>query len=91
MDIYIDDLIRKLVEIRKDGYHYCSINTITGDDEFCGLLSVLAIDDGGNGEIDYADEIDITEVEADELNNYAFQNKPPAPNRKSITDIKITY
>ena len=42
MDIYIDNLIRKLVEIRKDGYHYCSINTITGDDEFCGLLSVLA-------------------------------------------------
>lgn len=97
MNVFIDDLIRKLLEMRNDGYRYCEMEIIEADDEDneddVSFLSFFALDCGSMGGIDYNDDpdTDVTEVPADELEQYADRYSEPSPHRKSIKEIKITY
>lgn len=95
MNIFIDDVIRKLVEIRKDGYLYCNIDFLpedeVDDDILPPCLTFSAIDIGGEMSVDYFgdSDTDVYEVPQDELSKYAHCNHKPAPDRKSIKDITI--
>lgn len=96
MNFFVDDLIKKLVEIHNDGYHYCCLDIIpsTGNGEFdFGFIDFEALDIGGAEGIDYYDDIDdyIKEVSGDEIFQYANCNEKPSPNRKPIKEIKIIY
>lgn len=98
MNVFIDDVIRKLLEMRNDGYYYCEINEIgpdiiDDDDDIPPFLSFSALECGGMGAVDYNDdpETDVLEVSESELEEYAEQHCEPSPNRKKIKEIKITY
>lgn len=91
MNVFIDDVIRKLMEIRNDGYYYCDISLLSGDDELEPMIWFEALECGGCGGIDYNDneETDVTEVPEEEVDSYAYQNKKPSPKRKVIKQINI--
>lgn len=99
MNVFIDEVIKKLLEIRNDGYLYCDINvnpadkTDDEDNDMVGFLSFEALDCGGLEGIDYADDPDddVTEVPDDELQFYAHQNMNAAPNRKPFKKIDVNY
>ena len=93
MNIFIDDLIRKLIEIRNDGYNYCDIDFLPSD-EFDGetippSLSFCAVGEGNIEGIDYNDGIEVNEVPDEELDKYGFRNRKPSPERKTIKKIII--
>lgn len=93
MNIFIDDLIRKLIEIRKDGYYYCDIDflpsdELDGEDE-PACLSFAATDDGDICGVDCNDGIEVTEIPDEELEKYGYKNHAPSPIRKVIKDIKL--
>lgn len=96
MNIFIDDVIRKLVEMKSDGYSYCDIDFIP-EDEYDGetypaWVSFEAIDCGGDSGIDYNGdgESEVCEVPGEELEEYAFQNRKPSPSRRQIKNITIS-
>lgn len=97
MTIFIDDAIRKLIEIKNDGYSYCDIDFIP-EDEYDGesypaWVSFTAVDGGGEFDVDYNDgdeENEVNEISEDELAKFAFRNHQPAPNRKAIKTINIS-
>lgn len=91
MNIFIDEVIRKLVKIRQDGYFYCNIDFLP-EDEVDGdilppSLTFSAIDIGGKFGVDC--NTDVCEVPQDELSEYAHCNHEPSPNRKTIKEITI--
>lgn len=93
MNIFIDDLIRKLIEIRKDGYYYCDIDFLPSD-EFEGevapaCLSFSVSDEGDICGVDYNDGIEVTEIPDEELEEYGYKNRAPSPKRKVIKNLKI--
>lgn len=90
MNVFIDDVIRKLIEIKNDGYSYCNILDLPADGDLEASMSFHAIDEGGEFEIDYDDDLEILEVSDDELTFYAFRNKKPSHDRKPIKNITIT-
>lgn len=95
MNIFIDEVIRKLLEIRKDGYLYCDIDFLpedeVDDDILPPSLTFSAIDIGGEMGVDYSgdSDTDVCEVPQDELSEYAHRNHKPAPNRKQIKNITV--
>lgn len=95
MNIFIDEVIRKLLEIRKDGYLYCDIDFLpedeVDDDILPPSLTFSAIDIGGTMGVDYFgdSDTDVCEVPQDELSKYAHRNHKPAPNRKQIKNITV--
>ena len=93
MDIFIDDAIRKLLEMRNDGYYYCSVDIVPATEEFPEMLCFDALECGGLGEISYDDneETSVYSVPGDELEEYADRNIPPAPHRKVIKKVEVTY
>ena len=93
MDIFIDDAIRKLLEMRNDGYFYCSVDIFPADEDCPAVLSFEALECGGDGAISYDDdeETAVYAVPEDELDKYADRYMTPAPNRKVIKKIDITY
>lgn len=95
MNIFIDEVIRKLIKIRQDGYFYCDIDFLP-EDEVDGdilppSLTFSAIDIGGEMGVDYFgdSDTDVCEVPQDELSEYAHCNHEPSPNRKTIKEITI--
>lgn len=96
MNIFIDDAIRKLLEMKNDGYAYCDIDLIPADEyngeHYPPWISFTAIEDGGDSGIDYNDneDTDVCEVPSEELEEYAYRNHQPSPNRKSIKNITIS-
>ena len=93
MNVFVDDVIRKLLEIRNDGFTYCNIDIVPACAGELGFLSFEALNFGGIEGIDYCDDLDtdVTEVSNEEIEQYADQNAAPAPGRKLITKIEITY
>ena len=96
MNIFIDDVIRKLVEMKSDGYSYCGIDFIP-EDTYDGetqpaWISFEAIGFGGDEGVDYNDdeETEVCEVSSEELEQFAFQNRRPSPDRKPIKNITIS-
>lgn len=97
MNVFIDDVIKKLLEMRNDGYYYCDIivspavgDGVEGD---VGFIAFEALDCGGTIATDYSDDPDddVVEVSDDELQVYAQQYSKPAPERKPFKEIKVTY
>ena len=95
MKIFIDEVIRKLLEIRNNGYLYCDIDFLpedeVDDDILPPILTFSAVDIGGTMGDDYFgnSDTDVCEVPQDELSEYAHCNHKPAPNRKPIKNITI--
>lgn len=96
MTIFIDDAIRKLLEIKNDGYSYCDIDFVPEDkydgESYPAWVSFSAIDGGGEFSTDYNDDDDdntVSEVSKAELERFAFRNHQPALNRKPIKKITV--
>lgn len=96
MKVFIDDVIRKLIEIKSDGYSYCDIDFIPEDEydgeKYPAWVSFEAVGFGGDENIDYNgdDESEVCEVPEEELEEYAFQNRKPSPSRRQIKNITIS-
>lgn len=78
---FIDDIISKLLDLKKDGYSYCTIYDSDGDEDIGPFLSISAEDCGGFGSVDYDD---ISPVSLNEISEYAFQFKEPPVIRDRI-------
>lgn len=93
MNIYIDDILNTLLEMKRDGFSYCSIELDEfEDDELPGCVMLSALDGGGCFGIDYTDdeETDIYEVSDDELSEYAFKDHAPKADRIHIVVNAMT-
>lgn len=78
---FIDDIIFKLLEMKKDGYNYCEIYDSDGDDDIEPYLSFTAEDCGGFGGVDYES---IEPASIVEVSEYAFQYKEPPATRNQL-------
>lgn len=86
MNFFIDDIIRRLVEMKESGYSYCEISLEEADEEIPAQMLLSALECGGDGAVDF-DEID--EVPLEEIEKYADCNVVPPHSRKPIKRIKI--
>nr|CDL66270.1 unnamed protein product [uncultured bacterium] len=80
---YIDEIIERLIEMRKDGYRYCEVFESEADNEYniSAHLSFSGVECGGLGLCDY-DSIDC--VSDDEILKYGDLNIEPPKNRIKI-------
>ncbi len=89
MDFFIDDLINKLLEMRNDGFMYCTFDVMSAEEDFPARICFEAIDDGGCGTVDYSDEdTDVYPVSEEEISVYAFRHKQPPKERDTL---KVTF
>lgn len=90
MNIYIDDILNTLLEMKRDGFSYCAIELYEFeegvDGKLPGCVMLSALDGGGCFSIDYTydEETDIYEVSDDELSEYAFKDHAPKADRIHI-------
>lgn len=70
---YIDEIIDRLIDMRKDGYRYCQIVELEEDKEygFPPCLSFDALECGGYGACDYEE---VNSVPNEEVLKYAEVN-----------------
>lgn len=90
MTVFIDDVILKLIEMKKDGYCYCDITEIYVDekdknDGLNNFLSFNAVGDFGYSEMDYED---VEEVSEDEISDHAERGEEPFSGRNVIVSIE---
>lgn len=88
---YIDDVIYVLMQMRKDGYRYASLDVIEecqddDDSPYYACMFLTADDGGGYIGCDYEQ---VCEVPGEEIDEYAFRGKCKPPYRMAIEFSEI--
>lgn len=80
---YIDEIIERLIEMRKDGYCYCEVFENEADEDYniTAHLSFSGVECGGLGLCDYDS---VNAVTDEEILKYGDVNVAPPKNRIHI-------
>ena len=78
----LDEILGKVSEMINDGYHYGSIDVLEDclldNGQHGAIMCFVADDEGGYMGMEYDN---LEEVSLDEIEEFAFLKRPPAPNR----------